>query len=244
MPPKDGLRITPRPLTVGLFRTYADHRMVMAGALLGLRAPGLVVEDPGHGREDPAGLRRASGTGLVDAGLRSHSRMTRRTSDYDESDVRIRPEPSGLRPRSRTVPPTRTRSRGSSSASTVAATPSSWGEVLVAKAVVEGTPERIVTAMKARELGRKGIVVGDDVELVGDSTGNPGTAGPHRAAHAEAFCPASHRRRHRPCRTRHRVQRRPARDRDRAGQPRAPSPHDRPLPCGGLRRAGSTRCSC
>ena len=43
---EDGLRITPRPLTAGLFHTYADHRMVMAGALLGLRAPGLVVEDP------------------------------------------------------------------------------------------------------------------------------------------------------------------------------------------------------
>jgi 3-phosphoshikimate 1-carboxyvinyltransferase len=44
---EDGLRITPRPLDAGLFHTYADHRMVMAGALLGLRAPGLVVEDPG-----------------------------------------------------------------------------------------------------------------------------------------------------------------------------------------------------
>jgi 3-phosphoshikimate 1-carboxyvinyltransferase len=43
---EDGLRITPRPLGGGLFHTYADHRMVMAGALLGLRAPGLVVEDP------------------------------------------------------------------------------------------------------------------------------------------------------------------------------------------------------
>jgi 3-phosphoshikimate 1-carboxyvinyltransferase len=43
---EDGLRITPRPLSGGLFHTYADHRMVMAGALLGLRAPGLVVEDP------------------------------------------------------------------------------------------------------------------------------------------------------------------------------------------------------
>lgn len=43
---EDGLRITPRPLTGGLFHTYADHRMVMAGALLGLRTPGLVVEDP------------------------------------------------------------------------------------------------------------------------------------------------------------------------------------------------------
>lgn len=43
----DGLRIAPGPLSGGLFHTYADHRMVMAGAVLGLRTPGLVVEDPG-----------------------------------------------------------------------------------------------------------------------------------------------------------------------------------------------------
>jgi 3-phosphoshikimate 1-carboxyvinyltransferase len=41
----DGLRIRPRPLTGGLFHTYSDHRMAMAGAVLGLRAPGLVVQD-------------------------------------------------------------------------------------------------------------------------------------------------------------------------------------------------------
>jgi ribosome biogenesis GTPase len=34
-------------------------------------------------------------------------------------------------------------------------------------------PERTLTAMKARELGRKGIVVGDEVELVGDTSGSP-----------------------------------------------------------------------
>jgi 3-phosphoshikimate 1-carboxyvinyltransferase len=43
----DGLRIRPRPMTGGLFRTYADHRMVMAGAVLGLRVPGVLVEDVG-----------------------------------------------------------------------------------------------------------------------------------------------------------------------------------------------------
>jgi len=42
----DGLRITPRPLHGGTFHTYADHRMVMAGALVGLVTPGVVVEDP------------------------------------------------------------------------------------------------------------------------------------------------------------------------------------------------------
>lgn len=40
----DGLVITPRPLTGGAWRTYADHRMATAGALVGLRAP-IDVED-------------------------------------------------------------------------------------------------------------------------------------------------------------------------------------------------------
>jgi 3-phosphoshikimate 1-carboxyvinyltransferase len=44
---EDGLRITPRPLRGGVFHTYADHRMVMAAAVLGLAVPGVVVEDVG-----------------------------------------------------------------------------------------------------------------------------------------------------------------------------------------------------
>ncbi|SMC31170.1 3-phosphoshikimate 1-carboxyvinyltransferase [Janibacter indicus] len=42
----DGLRIDPAPLRPSTFHTYADHRMVMAGAVLALRAPGTVIEDP------------------------------------------------------------------------------------------------------------------------------------------------------------------------------------------------------
>jgi 3-phosphoshikimate 1-carboxyvinyltransferase len=41
----DGLHISPARLSGGRFHTYADHRMVMAGALLGLRVPGTVVQD-------------------------------------------------------------------------------------------------------------------------------------------------------------------------------------------------------
>lgn len=44
---EDGLQITPAPLRPNTFHTYADHRMVMAGAVLSLRAPGTVIEDPG-----------------------------------------------------------------------------------------------------------------------------------------------------------------------------------------------------
>jgi len=42
---EDGLRITPRPLHGGLFHTYDDHRMAMAAAVIGLRVPGIVIEN-------------------------------------------------------------------------------------------------------------------------------------------------------------------------------------------------------
>ncbi|MDR1238314.1 MAG: 3-phosphoshikimate 1-carboxyvinyltransferase, partial [Propionibacteriaceae bacterium] len=41
----DGLDISPAPLRAGIFHTYADHRMAHAGALLGLRVPGLELDD-------------------------------------------------------------------------------------------------------------------------------------------------------------------------------------------------------
>jgi 3-phosphoshikimate 1-carboxyvinyltransferase len=41
----DGLVVTPRPLTGAVWRTYEDHRMATAGALVGLRVPGIEVED-------------------------------------------------------------------------------------------------------------------------------------------------------------------------------------------------------
>jgi 3-phosphoshikimate 1-carboxyvinyltransferase len=41
----DGLRIEPGKLSGGLMRTYDDHRLVMAGAVLGLVTPDLVLDD-------------------------------------------------------------------------------------------------------------------------------------------------------------------------------------------------------
>ncbi|HSI92514.1 MAG TPA: 3-phosphoshikimate 1-carboxyvinyltransferase [Jiangellaceae bacterium] len=41
----EGLEIRPRPLRGGIFRSYADHRMAQAGAVLGLAVPGLLVDD-------------------------------------------------------------------------------------------------------------------------------------------------------------------------------------------------------
>ncbi|MDA3650061.1 3-phosphoshikimate 1-carboxyvinyltransferase [Saccharopolyspora indica] len=42
---EDGLVVEPRPLTGGSWHSYADHRMATAGAILGLRVPGVLVED-------------------------------------------------------------------------------------------------------------------------------------------------------------------------------------------------------
>ncbi|MBV9515723.1 MAG: 3-phosphoshikimate 1-carboxyvinyltransferase [Mycobacteriaceae bacterium] len=41
----DGLVITATPLHGGTWHSYADHRMAMAGAIIGLRVPGVVVDD-------------------------------------------------------------------------------------------------------------------------------------------------------------------------------------------------------
>ncbi|MBU8809920.1 3-phosphoshikimate 1-carboxyvinyltransferase [Mycolicibacterium goodii] len=41
----DGLLITARPLHGGTWRSYADHRMATAGAIIGLRVPGVEVEN-------------------------------------------------------------------------------------------------------------------------------------------------------------------------------------------------------
>jgi len=43
----DGLVITPRPLQPAVLRTYHDHRMATAGALIGLRVAGTRVENVG-----------------------------------------------------------------------------------------------------------------------------------------------------------------------------------------------------
>lgn len=43
----DGLIITATPLHAGTWHSYADHRMATAGAIIGLRVPGVVVEDIG-----------------------------------------------------------------------------------------------------------------------------------------------------------------------------------------------------
>lgn len=44
---EDGIRIEPRPLHGGIWRAFHDHRMATTGALIGLGADGVVVDDIG-----------------------------------------------------------------------------------------------------------------------------------------------------------------------------------------------------
>jgi ribosome biogenesis GTPase / thiamine phosphate phosphatase len=81
---------------------------------------------------------------------------------YDESDARVRPSRRGSRPRTKERP-----SHADAEAGTVVAVDRGRYTVLVG----QGAHERTVIAMKARELGRKAVVVGDLVALVGDTSG-------------------------------------------------------------------------
>lgn len=84
--------------------------------------------------------------------------------EYDESDVRVRPG-RGSRPRTKTRPD----HADARSAMVVTVDRGRWGCAL------DRDPDRVVTAMRARELGRTPIVVGDDVDVVGDLSGRPDT---------------------------------------------------------------------
>jgi ribosome biogenesis GTPase len=87
-----------------------------------------------------------------------------RSGDYDESDVKIRSGRSS-RPRTKTRP----EHADAKSAMVVSVDRGRWGCVL------DGDADRRVTAMRARELGRTPIVVGDDVDVVGDLSGQHDT---------------------------------------------------------------------
>ena len=84
--------------------------------------------------------------------------------EYDETDVRVRPGRSS-RPRTKTRP----EHADAQEAMVVAVDRGRWGCVL------GRDPARRVTAMRARELGRTPIVVGDDVDIVGDLSGRTDT---------------------------------------------------------------------
>jgi ribosome biogenesis GTPase len=97
---------------------------------------------------DPAGAGRAG---------RDRRRVLKRQKDYDEDDVRIRPRRSS-RPRTRIRP----RHDEAHDGFVVAVDRGRY------TCEVDG---RTVVAMRARELGRRGVAVGDHVGLVGDISG-------------------------------------------------------------------------
>ncbi|GAB2675499.1 ribosome small subunit-dependent GTPase A [Thalassiella azotivora] len=98
---------------------------------------------------------------------RSGGRLSGRLGRYDESDVKVRPNRRGSRPRTKERP-----EHADAVPGVVVAVDRGRCTVLVEEG---GTDERLVTAMRARELGRTGIVVGDRVALVGDTSGTPDT---------------------------------------------------------------------
>ncbi len=84
--------------------------------------------------------------------------------EYDETDVRVRPG-RGSRPRTKIRPEHADAQQGM----VVTVDRGRWGCVL------GRDPDHPVTAMRARELGRTPIVVGDDVDIVGDLSGRTDT---------------------------------------------------------------------
>src|SRR5262249_5434929 len=112
-----------------------------------------------HHRQDAAGLPRDVGR---DAGRRPDRRPELTPGRrYDEDDVRVRPG-RGSRPRTKERPRHEDAAPGF-----VTAVDRGRYTCLVA-----GVP---LVAMRARELGRRSVVVGDRVRLVGDLSGQPGS---------------------------------------------------------------------
>ncbi len=87
--------------------------------------------------------------------------------EFDESDVRVRPNRRGSRPRTKTRPEHADAVEG-----TVLGVDRGRYAVLIDE---DGADEREITAARASELRRKSVVTGDHVDLVGDASGEPGT---------------------------------------------------------------------
>lgn len=87
--------------------------------------------------------------------------------EYDETSVRVRPNPKGNRPRTKIRPD----HADSVSAHVVTVDRGRYGAVIDEG----GADERTVTAARARELGRAAVVTGDVVDLVGDVSGDEGS---------------------------------------------------------------------
>jgi ribosome biogenesis GTPase / thiamine phosphate phosphatase len=98
--------------------------------------------------------------------------LLRSRSDLDEDDVRVRAG-RGSRPRTRRRP----LHEGAAEAFVLTVDRGRYGALIEDGDAAGDSAEggRMVTAMKARELGRNSVVVGDRVALAGDTSGAPGT---------------------------------------------------------------------
>ncbi|WP_213813922.1 ribosome small subunit-dependent GTPase A [Glaciihabitans sp. dw_435] len=87
--------------------------------------------------------------------------------EYDESAIRVRPNPKGNKPRTKIRP----EHNDSVTGRVISVDRGRYGVI-----VDEGTPkEHRAISTRARELGRKAIVTGDFVDLVGDTSGDDGS---------------------------------------------------------------------
>ncbi|MDQ3886959.1 MAG: ribosome small subunit-dependent GTPase A, partial [Actinomycetota bacterium] len=85
------------------------------------------------------------------------------TDRLDESDIRVRPGRRGSRPRTKRRP----EHADAVPAMVIGVDRGRW------TCALDGDPATRVTAMRARELGRTPVVVGDQVDLVGDLSQGP-----------------------------------------------------------------------
>src|SRR3954469_9786757 len=120
----------------------------------------IVTRRPGPWR---ATWDHSGGTGVrEDEGLARND-----WSKLDESDVRVRPG-KGTRPRSKRRP----EHADAVSAMVIGKDRGRW------TCAIDADPGRVITTMRAREMGRTPVVVGDRVGVVGDVSGKPDTLAP------------------------------------------------------------------
>lgn len=91
----------------------------------------------------------------------------REFGEWDESDVRIRPNPKGNRPRTKTRP-----EHEDAIEARVLSVDRGRYTVLVDE---DRDTERVLTSTRARELRNDAIVTGDRVDVVGDTSGDEGS---------------------------------------------------------------------
>lgn len=102
-----------------------------------------------------------------------------RWDNWDESDVRVRPNKKGSRPRTKEAP-------NYDDAELGRVVQVDRGRYTCAVASTDDGSDRVVTAMRAKALRRTAVVPGDLVRLVGDVSGTEGTLA--RLVQVEARC--------------------------------------------------------